>query len=196
MKAIILHRIQSLTVVVFALLLTAGCATSSRISQEQLEGVRQAAQKVLPDGAQVGIFTERHVFSKPDVVILAHLLVPESADEGHGYVKPYVVTHDELERLVRLRCANILRSLVRESKVPNVSSFIIQARDGGRVMPALTDGFVSDGATTFYVVEMSARQMRDPKWLQLSDEQLMERWRVTQDIVPPFQFRGTGRMAL
>jgi hypothetical protein len=189
-------RIQTLLFHGALALALSGCATSSKVSYEQLQGVRKAAQKVLPTSAQVSVTTREHTFSKSDIIISAHLLEGHSADESSPYVRGDYGTHDKLTRLVRLRCARILRSLVTEQQIPDAGSFVIQAHHGVRVtrtygnMPAMPFGG-TDTAMTIYVVKMPIPQMRDPKWSALTDEQIMARWELESNIIPTLQFRSS-----
>ncbi|MEI6692202.1 MAG: hypothetical protein WCL43_05730 [Chlorobium sp.] len=171
------------------ILLTAGCTSSVQVSKAQLEGVRQAAEKVLPYGAQVSVSV-----THSDIVIAAHLLEGHSADENSPYVVGDYGTHDKLERLVRFRCAKILKSLVSEAQVvPDVKNFVIEARHGVRVTrvygnAAATPGSGIDEAMTIYIVKMPASQLKDPQWPILTDDQVMSRWREELDIIPSLKF--------
>jgi hypothetical protein len=209
-------QIQSLLLLGALALVLTGCATIPKISQEQLEGVRKAAQKVLPAGAEVSVTTQNHIFYKPDVIISAYLLFEGySADESSS---PYVRgdTHEKLTRLygkgdygpneklarlVRFRCAKILRSLVSESQVPDAGRFAIEARYDCRLklsyngVPAKS-GIGSDTDTNLYTVTvysawMPAKQMRDPKWSELTDEQVMARWYLWIDEIPSLRFSSS-----
>ncbi len=182
--------VQYFTAILSCFMLTAGCTTPAKVSQDQLEGVRKAAQKGLPPNMPVQVMTE-----SGNVVVAANLLdLPSTstAETSSGTVSVSVFEPDKMMRDLRLRCVQILRSVVAENQVPEATRFIIQARHvvratSGYAMPN-SSGY--DQQRVIYAVSMPVAQMRDPKWSELTDEQVMQRWRVLINQIPTLQFNG------
>ena len=175
-------------VIIVAILLTVGC-TSVQITREQVEGIRNAAAKVLPPEAKVEVTTKSRFLAKPELVISAHLLEGHSPDEKSPYVQGDYGTHEKLTRLVRYRCAKIFKSVATESQIPDVSKIIIQARHGVRqtYIGALSGS--TDVATTIYQISISVADIKKQNWLFIGEEEIMKLWKVDENIIPSLQLQ-------
>jgi hypothetical protein len=165
-------------------LLWTGCTTPS---QDQLEGVRKAAEKVLPAGAEVNVRAQN-----TSVLIQAHLLEGHLADEASPYVQGDYASREKLTQLVRLRCARIFRSIVVEQQIPDARAIVIQARHGVRVNTTSAGRRQSrDQAMTIYTVKMPVAEMQDTRWdwAKLTEAQIMSRWKQEMNVIPNLEFR-------
>jgi len=135
-------------IIIIAILLMVGCA-SVQIPREQIEEIRSAAARVLPPEGKVEVTTKGRFLSKPALVISAHLLEGHSPDEASPYVIGDYGTNEKLTRLVRYRCAKIIKAVATKSQIPDVSKIIIQARHGVRqyLMSQPYAGFPTGGGT-------------------------------------------------
>ena len=167
----------------------AGCATVTLTPQER-ESIRTAAAKVLPSGAEVSVDTHSRFLSKPDLVISAHLLEGHSADEKSPYVRGDYGTHEKLTRLVRFRSAKIVKSVLTDTALPNVGGIVVGACHGVRQSHVGQPFSGADVAMTLYIV----RFVLEPTGVQsseLSEEQIIDRFRVTRNIIPSLTFNTT-----
>lgn len=168
---------------VIALMCLVGCASVS-LSPQERESIRSAAAKVLPQGAGVTVETQSR-----DLVISAHLLEGHSADEESPYVRGDYGTHEKLTRLVRLRSARIIKSVLAEATLPaNVDAIVVNACHGVRQSYFGQPFFGTDVAMTLY----TARFILEPAAAQtagLTEEQIMGRFQVTQNIIPSLSFQ-------
>lgn len=190
--------VKTLFTLLSASLFWCGCGTprvsQTRVSQDQLDGIRRAAEAVLPAGADVKVSTRNRGRSTADVVISAHLLEGHSEDEKSPYVRGDYGTHEKLTRLVRYRCARILRSIAAQEQIPPAEHLVIRARHGVRVTRSSAGGapisLGADEAMTLYQVKTSIEEMRAPGWRDLTEEDVMQRWKLEQNIIPSLEFRA------
>ncbi len=197
--------IRALGVTLSVLLLAAGCYTppasqnQSRFQglQSQFQGLRSAAKRTLPAGADVWVEIKPHVFSKPDVVIDVDSLEGYSVDKDSPYVRDAYNTQESVTRLVRVRCAHILKSIVSEQQIPDAHSIIIKAWHDVRVPNRDIGSFHLSGSrdmpVPIYGVKMPVGKMRDPQWAQWNDEYLMQQWSVESDMIPGLHFSSERR---
>lgn len=171
----------------FFVLLAAGCTTVN-LTQEERESIQRAAAKVLPKGAQVEVETQNRFLSKPDLVISAHLLEGHSADEQSPYVRGDYGTHEKLTRLVRLRSAKVIKSVLAETTLPNVGGIIVHTRHGVRQSYAGAPFSGTDVAMTIYTVRHVLEPPGSAQSSALTEKQIMERLEVVQNIIPSLQF--------
>lgn len=174
---------------VVALALLAGCAAVPLTPQER-ESIRSAAAEALPQGVEVAVETQNRFLSKPDIVISAHLLEGHSADEASPYVKGDYGTHEKLTRLVRLRSAKIVKSVMACSKLPNVGSIVVNARHGVRQAYVGRPSSGTDAAMTIYAVRFGL-DAAEKETAVLTEEQIMQRFHVIRNIIPGLTFQTT-----
>jgi outer membrane protein assembly factor BamD (BamD/ComL family) len=156
--------------------------------RDQIKQVEEATKSVLPEGVDVEVTSVSQFPQKPRLLISAHLLEGHSADETNPYVRGPYSTRDKLTRLVRLRCAKILKSVVVQAQLPDASEITIQARHGVREVNLAT-GASSDVAKTLYEVSISLDKIKEHDWTTISLEKVMELWTVDENIIPYIDIR-------
>jgi hypothetical protein len=126
---------------------------------------------------------------KPQFVIAAHLLEGHSADENSPYVRGDYGTHEKLVRLVRLRCAEILKSIANENILPEGSELVISARHGVREYynPSQTNG--TDVAITIYEISVAMEVLKTHTLATMNEVTIMDLWSVTKNIIPELEFK-------
>ena len=154
----------------------------------QILEVELAAKKVLPQEAKVEVTSISRFPQKPEFLISAHLLEGHSADEKSPYVRGNYGTHEKLTRLVRYRCARILKSVADESALPDASEITIRACHGVRQVYVGT-ARRDDVAMTIYQVSLPIETARDKNLAKLAEEDVIELWRVEKNIIPSLQFQ-------
>ena len=180
---------KKISILILNILLMAGCV-SVQITQEQVEGIRSAAAKVLPPEAKVEVTTKSRFLAKPVLIISAHLLEGHSPDETSPYVRGDYGTHEKLTRLIRYRSAKILKSVVAESQIPDVSKITIQARHGVRQIYYGSNSGGGDVAMTIYVVSISINDVRNKNLLTITEKEIMALWKVDKNIIPSLHFQA------
>lgn len=175
-------------ILVSVVLAMAGC-TAVQFRPEQLQDIRAAAAKVLPAEAKVEVSTKARFLAKPDVVISAHLLEGHSADEASPYVRGDYATHEKLARLVRYRCAKVLKSVFVGTNLSDAGRIIIEARHGVRQVAggALFGG--TDVAMTIYQISVPVEEAGKQNWSQLAEDKIMQLWSVDRNIIPSLHFQ-------
>lgn len=163
------------------------------ILKDQIYALEQATLKVLQEGAEVEVDLVSRYPDKPEFVISAHLLEGHSADERSPYVLGDYDTHEKLTRLVRLRCAKILKSIAETGIIPDGSSIIIKARHGVRqtYYPQVNIG--TDVGMTIYEINMPIDMFKNHDLYTMNEEEIMLLWRVKENIIPQLQFQYEWR---
>lgn len=162
----------------------------------QAYSIELAAKKVLPQEANVEVTTMKGTSTKPAFVISAHLLEGHSADDESPYIKGDYGTHEKLTRLVKFRCAKILKSIAINAKKPDAGRITIKVRHGVRQYYVDNPFAWDDVAMTIYQVSISLEKMRALNWNTISLESIMKMWSVDKNIIPDLDFRyelGPGR---
>jgi len=160
--------------------------------KNQLQGVKEAAQKVLPKEVSVDVTSVSRFPRKPEVCISAHLLEGHSADERSPYVRGNYGTHEKLTRLVRYRCAKIVKSVATAAKLPDASEITIQCRHGVRQFYVGVVSGDTDIAMTIYQVSMAIEEITKHDWSSVHEEDIMEYWEVDTDIIPLLHFKAVA----
>lgn len=156
--------------------------------RSQIKDLEKAVTKVLPEGAKVEITTVSQYPRKPEFAIKAHLLEGHSADESNPYVRGDYGTHEKLTRLVRYRCAKILKSISEEMKLPDGDDITISARHGVR-QSYYTGVQGTDVSMTIYEISISIKTMMERELSNMSEESIMKLWEVNKNIIPSLQFQ-------
>jgi hypothetical protein len=187
------------TLVVTTLLL-AGCASVKpvRLPPEQSASIRAAAAKVVPHEAKIDVSAvKKRSLDHPTIIISGHLLEGKSTEDSNPYVQGDYGTHEKLTRLARHRAFRIMRSVLQEAQVGNVSELVVSVRHGVRVstvtvyqgiqMPATA----SDLTKMISSVRISLADTPPHGWLSISQGQFMHRWTVEANIIPSLEFRSS-----
>ena len=162
---------------------------SMGILRNQIRDLEEAASIVLPLGAKVEVTSVSRFPRKPEFVIAAHLLEGHSADEKSPYVMGDYGTHEKLTRLVRFRCAKILKSISEEKKLPDGSEITIRARHGVR-QSYFQSGIVgTDRAMTIYEISIPVKTLSKRDLSSVSEEAIMNLWEVKKNIIPSLHFQ-------
>ena len=177
-------RILAVAVLAFVL---AGCATV-QITPQQRESIQQAAQKVLPEGAQVTIGTQPRLFSQPDLTIAAHLLEGHASDEQSPYVRGDYGTHEKLTRLVRLRSAKVIKSILDNAQLPDVGGVLVHTMHGVRQSYAGQPFSGNDVPMTLYTVRFGLSTSASGRAHVLSEDDIIRRFKVKRNIIPSLSF--------
>ena len=159
----------------------------------QLKAVEEAARKVLPDGANVEVTSISRFPEKPEFSIRAHLLEGHSADETNPYVQGDYGTHEKLTRLVTLRCAHILKSVIASTELSTASEITIEARHGVRQSSYSSPYGGTDVAMTLYRVSMTLDTIHEYNWKTITPREIMQLWIVEENILPTLQIQTEFR---
>lgn len=157
--------------------------------KDEIKEVEEAAKKVLPKEAKVEVTSISQYPRKPEFLISAHLLEGHSADETSPYVQGDYGTHEKLTRLVRLRCATILKSVATGAKLPDASAITIKARHGVRQSYIDMPLSGTDVAMTIYQISISIDEIKKHDWSSIKEEEIMELWKVDENVIPSLQIR-------
>jgi hypothetical protein len=167
-------------------------ANEARLSLEnlksQLKAVENAARSVLPSEAKVEVTSVSRYPQKPDLVISAHLLEGHSADDKSPYVRGDYGTHEKLTRLVRYRCAKVLKSIFMVTNLPDAGKINIEGRHGVRQSTIGIPFGGTDVAMTIYQISLPLEKARQYNWPKLEEDKIMELWSVDKNIIPSLQF--------
>jgi hypothetical protein len=170
----------------FAMLSSERCSLPN-LTPAQIEDLRSAVLQVLPSNAQVEIAEAHDLLTRPSLVISAHLLEGHSPDEESPYVRGDYGTKEKLERLVKFRCARILKSIARPIlRAPAIDEITILARHGVREFVLRNQVPISDGTdtpTTIFSVTFSTTFYKYQDVANMSEEDIMRRWRVNINII-------------
>jgi len=172
-------------VVVCVGVMVGGCKTVN-LTPEQEESIRQAAQKVLPQGSEISIDTQGQ-----DVVIAAHLLEGHSSDERSPYVRGDYGTHEKLTRLVRLRSARVIRSVLQDAQLTGVGGILIHTRHGVRQSYAGQSFSGTDVAMTLYTVRFAIKEGANGAPVIPTEEEIIQQFTVKKNIIPSLSFSRT-----
>ncbi len=170
--------------------------------KEQIKQLDKAVRNVLPSGSEINIRSISRYPDKPEFVIWAHLLEGHSADENNPYVRGNYGTHEKLTRLVRYRCAKILKSISEGKIIPDGSSMKIVSMHGVRqiynpmldrnpnpiVVNQRMNAAPVDKAMAIYIITIPIDIMKRSDLSKLSEEKIMSLWDVTTNIIPELQF--------
>lgn len=183
-------KLLTVIISISIMILFISCA-SVQLRPEQIEDIKTAAAKVLPPEAKVEVTTKSRFLSKPDLVISAHLLEGHSADDNNPYVRGDYGTHDKLTRLVRHRCARVIKSVVKETQLNSFSKIIVQGCHGVRQYYSSIPIGGTDVAMNIYIVSIPL-QMLDKEYMSKIDEdKIMSLWSVEKNIIPELEIRST-----
>ena len=172
-------------------ILSVSCARI-QVRPEQIRDIKEAAEKVLPPNAKVEVSTtQNNFFSKPDIIISAHLLEGHSADDNNPYVKGDYGTHEKLTRLVRHRCARVIKSVLNETQTSIFNKIIIQGCNGVRQYNSGVQYGGTDMAMQIYVVSITISNINNVKLLNISEEDIMKMWTVEKNIIPELEIKST-----
>ncbi|MDH4241620.1 MAG: hypothetical protein OEW48_18840 [Phycisphaerae bacterium] len=169
-------------VVVCVGVMMAGCTTVN-LTPEQKESIRQAAQKVLPQGSEVSVDTQGQ-----DVVIAAHLLEGHSSDERSPYVRGDYGTHEKLTRLVRFRSARVIRSVLQDAQLTGVGGILIHTRHGVRQSYVGQSFSGTDVAMTLYTVRFAITDGANGAPVIPTEDAIIQQFTVKKNIIPSLSF--------
>lgn len=156
--------------------------------QSQLKSVEEAARLVLPPEAKVNVISVSRYPRPADYVISAHLLEGHSTNDANPYVRGDYGTHEKLTRLVRLRCANVLKSVFTRTSLPTEGRIIIDACHGVRQSTRGGRSSSTDVPMTIYKISMDLEKARMQQWLKLDEKAVMDLWSVDENIIPSLDF--------
>ncbi len=175
-------------VVICVGMMLAGCATV-QLTPPQKESIRQAAQKVLPQEVVVEVDTQARFLSKADLVIAAHLLEGHSADETSPYVRGDYGTHEKLTRLVRLRSAKVIRSVLANAQLPDVGGILVHTKHGVRQSYVGQPFSDRDVAMTLYTVRFGVTIVGGKASAVPTEDEIIQQLTVQKNIIPSLSFR-------
>lgn len=168
-------------------LLSGGCVGRS-IPGDTLRKVRIAAARELPQEARVEVRGKVSYFSKPAVVVSAHLLEGTSADDNNPFVRGDYGSHEKLTHFVTLRCARVCAAIFKAGiDLTDASEVIICARHGVRTHYNSWSGPSSDIATTIFEVSLSVEKAKEISFETPSTLTIERVWRVRRNTIPHLQ---------
>jgi hypothetical protein len=156
--------------------------------KNHLKDIEDATRKVLPAEAKVEVASVSRYPHKADFVISAHLLEGRSADDTSPYVRGDYGTHEKLTRLVRYRCAKILKSVFTSANLPDAGKIIIEARHGVRQTYLGVQFGGTDVAMTIYQISISLEKAKIQNWSLMTEKDIMEIWSTDKNIIPSLRF--------
>ncbi|MGD2273004.1 MAG: hypothetical protein PVI06_21580, partial [Desulfobacterales bacterium] len=147
---------------------------SLQLLKDQIQQVQEAAKSAFWDQkqAKVGVKSISRYPSKPSFCISAVLLQANSANEGNAYARLHYKSPQGLTKLVKHRCAKVLKSIAKGSKLPDASKIVIQGR---------LSGGTKDFAETIYQISITIDEMKKHDWSSIKEEEIMELWKVDRD---------------
>jgi hypothetical protein len=156
--------------------------------KNQLKGIEEAARLVLPSEAKVNVKSMSRYPQQADFVISAHLLEGHSTNDANPYVQGDYGTHEKLTRLVRLRCATVLKSVFTRADLPVEGSIVIDACHGVRQSTVGDFSRGTDVPMTIYKISLSLEKAKKQPWAKIKEEAIMDLWSVDENIIPSLQF--------
>jgi hypothetical protein len=153
--------------------------------QEQIRQVREAAKSAFrhPKQAKVEVKSVHQYPSKPTFAIKAVLLQSNSANEDLVH-QPYYDSHKGLTVLVKKRCARILKSLAKGSKLPDASEIAIWGcLSGGK------EGF----GPAIYNISITIDEIKKHDWSSIEEKKIMELWKVNRNRIRSLVLQATRR---
>ena len=160
-----------------------------KVLEGQIQLMEQAVRNALPAGAKVTITPLSRYPQEPEYVIAAHLLVGHSADDSSPYVRGVYGTHESLERLIRMRCVRILKSIAENSPPARKAQIVIEVRHGVRQSYGPVGFGGTDVAMTIYEIAVPTSAFKDSNLKLLDDEQVMKQWQLRRNIIPSLKFQ-------
>lgn len=127
------------------------CSTPKMLTEPERAAIRQSAARALPVGTSVQVNDCAGSRGKLDVTVTAHLLEGHSAEEKNPYVRGNYNTHEKLERLVRFRSAQVIKSILADGISERIGALIVETRHGVRTR-FMGASARQDLATTLYSV--------------------------------------------
>jgi hypothetical protein len=156
--------------------------------KNQLKNIEEAARVVLPNEAEVTVKSISRYPQQSDFVISAHLLEGRSTNDANPYVQGDYGTHEKLIRLVRLRCATVLKSVFTRTVLPAKGRIIIDACHGVRQSTVGDYSRGTDVPMTIYKISLSLGEAKMQQWSKMKVEAIMDLWSVDENIIPSLQF--------
>ena len=157
--------------------------------KNQIKHLRDAAKKVLPKEANVQVTSISRFPNRPEFLISAHLLKGHSADETNPYVRGNYGTHEKLTRLIKYRCAKVLKSIAKNVNLHNASKIVIQGRHGVRQTPLYNPFGGKDVAMTIYQISISTDEIKKHNWMSIKEKEVVKLWSVDKNIIPRLHFQ-------
>jgi hypothetical protein len=165
-----------------------GCGKRVHMTAEQLNSIRDTVSSSLPSEARVSVTLE-HKMGSARLVIWAHLLEGNYADDNSPYVRGDYGTHEKLRKLVMLRCIKIYKVVARRAYIPaELDAVVVRARHGVRQYYGSYSNPRGDFAMTLYSVILPAKDVRDILE-STSEESIARRWSVEEDIINRLNIR-------
>lgn len=174
-----------------------GCASVRYVSLpvDQRESIRAAAAKVVPNAAKIRVSAvKKSSLDNPTVNISGHLLEGERTEDSNPHVRGDYGTHEKLTRVARIRAFRILKSVLSEADITNVSEITVNVRHGVRVSTVNIIGGVrmptttSDVTRLIYAVSIDLEQTSARAWIARDEDAFMKAWKITTNVIPSLEF--------
>jgi len=170
------------------LLCAGGCASQS-VTDRDLAEAQRAINKALPDEGGVHVRADAPREGRLNLVVAVNLLPGHLPREADPRINRQFASQEQLTRLVRQRSAQVLRTLVTEGIVPDVSGVVVETRHGVAQYIGNPHEARRNVSMTIYEVFVPIRKIRNRDWSKLSDEQIMKLWTVRVDCIPQLKFQ-------
>ena len=146
---------------------------SLQLLKDQIQQIREAAKSVLTEQAKVRVKSALRYPNKHYFVVYAYLLQANSAWDGFTARFDYG-TRERLTKLVKYRCAKVLKSIgkiAKDAKLPDASAIAIVGKIGGGTKENI------------YNISITIDEIKKHDWLSIKEEEIMELWKVDRNII-------------
>ncbi|MFA6383508.1 MAG: hypothetical protein WCX17_03730 [Parcubacteria group bacterium] len=173
----------------FFLVYAIGCGGRYNLPPQQEQAIYRAVSIAVPSATNISI---KAYGSQEDIRLLisAHLLNNELYTNTSPVVRGQYYNHSLLTEMAQMRCAQIIRGVMMEAKVPNINKIQINVNHGVRVTTRYIGSYssstsTSDRAMTLMTVEINMKKLAG---LALNEETIMKNWSVQSNIIPNIHF--------